>query len=65
MKYISIITAAAALAAAVAITPAFAGRASENPEWLMRQKACKKEASAQGLHLSKKTAYVKECMAKG
>ena len=64
MKYIGIITAAAALAVAVA-TPALAGGATANPEWLMRQKACKKEASAQGLHLSKKRAYVKECMAKG
>ena len=64
MRYIGVITAAAALAVAVA-TPAFAGRAAENPEWLARQKACKKEASAQGLHLSKKTAYVKQCMAKG
>lgn len=64
MKYIGVITAAAAFAAAAA-TSAFAGSATENPEWLMRQKACKKEASAQGLHLSKKRAYVKECMAKG
>lgn len=63
MKYIGVITAAAALVAAVA-TPVLAGSATENPEWLMRQKACKKEASAQGLHLSKKRAYVKECMAK-
>lgn len=54
----------AALAFAIA-TPALAGAATENPEWLKRQKACKKEASAQGLHLSKKTAYVKQCMAKG
>ena len=65
MKYIAVITVGAALAVAVATTPALAGRATENPEWLMRQKACKKEASAQGLHLSKKRAYVKECMAKG
>lgn len=64
MKYIGVITAAAALAAAAA-TSALAGSATENPEWLMRQKACKKEASAQGLHMSKKRAYVKECMAKG
>ena len=64
MKYIGVITAVAALAAAVA-TSALAGSATGNPEWLMRQKACKKEASAQGLHLSKKRAYVKECMAKG
>lgn len=64
MKYIGVITAVAALAAAVA-TSALAGSATENSEWLMRQKACKKEASAQGLHLSKKRAYVKECMAKG
>lgn len=62
MKYIVVITAAATLAVA---TPAIAGRATENPEWLMRQKACKKEASAQGLHFSKKRTYVKECMAKG
>ncbi|MCC8940669.1 hypothetical protein CI1B_74930 [Bradyrhizobium ivorense] len=64
MKYIAIIAAGAALAVVVT-TPALAGRATENPEWLKRQKACKKEASAQGLHLSKKRAYVKECMAKG
>ncbi|MGY4420671.1 hypothetical protein ACVWY2_003120 [Bradyrhizobium sp. JR6.1] len=64
MKYIAVITAGVALAVAVT-TPALAGRATENPQWLMRQKACKKEASAQGLHLSKKRAYVKECMAKG
>ncbi|MBB4366742.1 hypothetical protein GGD65_007816 [Bradyrhizobium sp. CIR18] len=62
MKYIGVIT-AAVLAAAVA-TPALAGRAAQNPDWLTRQKACKKEASAQGLHLSKKKAFVKECMAK-
>jgi hypothetical protein len=63
MKYIGVITAAAAFAVTVA-TPSFAGSAAENPEWLMRQKACKSEASARGLHMSKKTAYVKECMAK-
>jgi hypothetical protein len=63
MKYIAVIT-AAALAAAIA-TPALAGSATQSPEWLARQKVCKKEASAQGLHLSKKRAYVKECMAKG
>ncbi len=63
MKTICAISAAAALAATVA-TSAFAGSATENPEWLMRQKACKKEASAQGLHMSKKRAYIKECMAK-
>jgi len=63
MKYIFVITAAAALAATVT-TPALAGGATENPEWLARQKTCKKEASAQGLHMSKKRAYVKECMAK-
>jgi hypothetical protein len=64
MKYICVIAAAAALAAAVA-SPALAGSAAQSPEWLAKQKACKKEASAQGLHLSKKRAYVKECMAKG
>ena len=62
MKYIAVII-AAALAAAT--TPALAGSATQSPEWLTRQKICKKEASAQGLHLSKKRAYVKECMAKG
>ena len=62
MKYIAVITAAALVAA---ITPALAGGATQNPEWLARQKVCKTEASAQGLHLSKKRAYVKECMAKG
>jgi hypothetical protein len=62
MKYIAVITAAAL---AAAITPALAGSATQSPEWLTRQKVCKKEASAQGLHLSKKRAYVKECMAKG
>ena len=35
-----------------------------DPEWRMRQKVCKSEASTRGLHLSKKTAYVKECMAR-
>lgn len=63
MKYIRVITAAAALAAVA--TSALAGSATESPEWLMRQKACKKDASAQGLHLSKRRAYIKECMAKG
>jgi hypothetical protein len=63
MRYLAIMTVGAALAVAIA-TPALAGRAAENPEWLAKQKACKKEASAQGLHLSKKKAYVKECMAK-
>ena len=62
MKYIAVIIAAALVAA---ITPALAGSATQSPEWLTRQKVCKKEASAQGLHLSKKRAYVKECMAKG
>lgn len=62
MRYIAVITVAAL---AAAITPALAGSATQNPEWLARQKVCKKEASAQGLHLSKKRAYVKECMAKG
>ena len=64
MKYIGVITAAAAFVVTVA-TPAFAGSATANPEWLMRQKLCKSEASARGLHLSKKKTYVKECMAKG
>ena len=64
MKYIGVIITAAALAVAAA-APALAGSATENPEWLARQKTCKKEASAQGLHLSKKRTYVKECMAKG
>src|SRR4051794_11836730 len=54
MKYIGVIT-AAVLGAAVS-TPALAGSATQNPEWLTRQKACKKEASAQGLHMSKKRA---------
>jgi hypothetical protein len=63
MKYIGVITAAAAFVVTVA-TPAFAGSAAENRDWQIRQKACKSEASARGLHLSKKTAYVKECMAK-
>ena len=62
MRYIAVMTAAALV---VAITPALAGGATQNPEWLAKQKVCKKEASAQGLHLSKKRAYVKECMAKG
>ena len=64
MRYLAIMTVGAALAVAIA-TPALAGKAAESPEWLAKQKACKKEASAQGLHLSKKKAYVKECMAKG
>ncbi|WP_025034037.1 hypothetical protein [Bradyrhizobium sp. DOA9] len=63
MKYIGVITAAVAFGAIIA-TPAFAGSAAQNSEWQMKQKACKSEASARGLHLSKKTAYVKECMAR-
>ena len=63
MKYIGVITAAAAFVVTVA-TPAFAGSAAGDPEWRMRQKVCKSEASTRGLHLSKKTAYVKECMAR-
>lgn len=63
MKYICVITAAAAIGAIIA-TPAFAGRATSNSEWRIKQNLCKSEASARGFHLSKKTAYVKECMAK-
>ena len=63
MKYVVAIAAGAALALSVA-TSALAGKATESHEFLLKQKACKKEASAQGLHLSKKKAYVKECMAK-
>ena len=63
MKYIGVIIATAAFVATIA-APAFAGSAAANPEWRMKQKVCKSEASARGLHLSKKTAYVKECMAK-
>jgi len=44
-------------------TFALAGSATQSPEWLSRQKVCKKDASAQVLHLSKKRACVKECMA--
>ena len=63
MKYIGIITAAAAFVVTAA-TPAFAGSATANREWIIKQKMCKSEASARGLHLSKKKAYVKQCMAK-
>ena len=64
MRHVVVIAAGAALALAVA-TPALAGRAAESHEVLMKQKACKKEASAQGLHFSKRRAFIKECMSRG
>lgn len=65
MRYVAVIIAGATLALTVA-DPALAGRGAESPEWLAKQKACKKEASAQhlGLSLSKKRAYIKECMSR-
>jgi hypothetical protein len=63
MKYVVGIAAGAALALSIA-TSAVAGMATESHEYLVKQKACKKEASAQGLHLSKRRAFVKECMSK-
>ena len=67
MIYIYKIATVAALAFAIA-TPSLAGSAglssSARREMLMKQKTCKKEASAQnfGVHVIKKRAFVKECM---
>ena len=69
MTYIAKIATVAALAFVVA-TPALAGSnttsQSARHEMLMRQKACKKEASGQhfGVHLKKKRAFIKECMSR-
>jgi uncharacterized low-complexity protein len=69
MKHVGKIATAAALVLAVA-TPALAGMATESPaarkEMLMKQKACKKEASEQqfGVHVMKKRAFMKECMSR-
>jgi hypothetical protein len=67
MRYTAKIVIVATLAFAVA-TPALAGSATMGKaarhEMLMKQKACKKEASEQnfGYHLMKKRAFVKKCM---
>ena len=51
-------------------TPALAGMATISPsarkEMLMKQKACKKEASEQGfgVHVMKKRAFIKACMSR-
>lgn len=63
MKYVIAIVAGAAFGLSVA-TSALAGKATVSREYLIKQKACKKEASAQGLHLSKKRSFVKECMSR-
>jgi hypothetical protein len=69
MKDIAKIATVAALAFAFA-TPALAGTnttsKSARKEMLVRQKACKKEASSQnfGISLTKKRAFIKECMAR-
>ena len=69
MRYFGKIATVAALVFAVA-TPALAGRATTSPsarkEMLMKQKACKKEASEQsfGVHVMKKRAFIKACMSR-
>ena len=67
MRYYGKIATVAALVFAVA-TPALAGMATTSPsgrkEILMKQKACKKEASEQhfGVRMMKKRAFIKSCM---
>ena len=69
MRYFGKIATVAALVFAVA-TPALAGMATISPsarkEMLMKQKACKKEASEQGfgVHVMKKGAFIKACMSR-
>ncbi len=69
MRYIGKIASVAALIFAFA-TPALAGANTGSPslrhEKLMKQKACKKEASEQhfGVHVMKKRAFIKECMSR-
>ena len=69
MRHVGKIATAAALLLTVA-TPALAGMATESPSarkaMVMKQKACKKEASEQqfGVHLMKKRAFMKESMAR-
>jgi hypothetical protein len=69
MRYFGKIATVAALVFAVA-TPALAGMATISPsarkEKLMKQKACKKEASEQGfgVHVMKKGAFIKACMSR-
>jgi len=69
MRYFGKIATVAALVFAVA-TPALAGKATTSPsarkQTLMKQKACKKEASEQrfGVHLMKKRAFIKACMSR-
>lgn len=61
MRNVTVIAVVASLTF-TATTPALAGAATQSRQWLLKQKACKKEASAQGLHFSKKRDFVKECM---
>ena len=69
MRYIGKIATVATLVLAIA-TPALAGMATVSPsarkEMVMKQKSCKKEASAQnfGVHGMKKRAFIKECMSR-
>ena len=69
MRYIGKIATVATLVLAIA-TPALAGMATVSPsarkEMLMKQKACKKEASEQsfGVHVMKKRAFIKACMSR-
>ena len=69
MRHFGKIATVAALVFAVA-TPALAGSASTSPSarkaMLVKQKACKKEASEQGfgVHLIKKRAFTKACMSR-
>ena len=69
MKYFGKIATVAALGFAIA-TPALAGMATISPsarkEMLIKQKACKKEASEQGfgVHVIKKRAFIKACMSR-
>lgn len=65
MRYFAILIVGAVLA--LAVTDQALARGSESPRFLAKQKACKKEATAQrnvGLSLSKRKAYIKECMAR-
>jgi hypothetical protein len=69
MRHVGKIAAVATLVFTIA-TPAIAGMATVSPsarkEMLMKQKTCKKEASAQnfGVHVMKKRAFIKECMSR-
>jgi hypothetical protein len=69
MRHAGKISIAATLVLAIA-TPALAGASATSPSlrkaMLVKQKACKKEASEQafGIHLMKKRTFIKECMAR-